>query len=141
MPSRSATWRACCSTVRSACDRARYGWWASGCPGWSSISSSAWGCDGRRSGGDDAPLFQVLVRRAVLAIGQRRALARLALARGCLAAGDTLTATLDLLQDVRHGLGDVAVDRVVDPRLVRDREEVPDLVEQALAGLREVVGI
>src|SRR4051812_1925610 len=79
--------------------------------------------------------------RAVLAVGQRGALAGLALAGGRLAAGHALAVPLDLLEDVGDGGTDVTVDRVVGPWRVGGREEVPNLVEQAMWRLREVVGI
>src|SRR5690348_1740595 len=81
------------------------------------------------------------MRGAVLAIRQRRALARLALAGRRLAAGHSLTVALELGQDELHRALDVPIDRRVDARLVGDREQVPDLLEEALARLREVVRV
>ena len=57
----------------------------------------------RRYGGYVRALFEVLVGRAVLTVGQRGALAGLALAGGRLAAGHALAAPLDLLEDVGDG--------------------------------------
>src|SRR6476660_4649000 len=82
------------------------------------------------------------MRGAVLAVGQRRTLARLALAGRRLALVRlALTRALELVEDVHHGCVDVPVNRSVDSRLVRDREQMPDLREEALAGLREVLRI
>src|SRR5918911_1037673 len=84
---------------------------------------------GARERQRDGPLFEMLVRGAVLAIRQRRALARLALARGRPAARrGALAASLQLLVDVGDRALDVVVDHAVDARLLRDREEMADLV-------------
>src|SRR3954470_17441226 len=87
--------------------------------------------------------LEMLMRRTVVALGQRRALARLALARRRVAAGDAALerAVLDLLLDeadrgvdaVRHGPGDL--------RLHRDREIAADVLEERLVGLREIVRV
>src|SRR5215212_11633060 len=93
------------------------------------VGEAAPGC-GARSGGDGGAL-EVLVARAVVAIGERRALARLPLARRGAAAGDAAVerACLDLLLDealrrldaLAHGPGHV--------RLAGDREVAADVLE------------
>src|SRR5436190_21695465 len=84
--------------------------------------------------------FQVLVGRAVVALRERRPLARLALARRRAAAGDAAVqrAGLDLVLDELH--------RRVDPfghgpghlGLAGDREVAPDVLEEGAVRLREV---
>ncbi len=93
-------------------------------------------CLGRRG-------LEVLVRGAVLALGQRRALARLALARRRAAAGDAAVerAGLDLLLDVLDRRADSPRDRPVHLRLVRDREVAADVLEERPLRLREVARI
>ena len=70
---------------------------------------------------------KVLVRRAVVALGQRRALARLALARRRVAARDAAVerAGLDLLLDERARGRHALVHRPGDLGLRRDREIAP----------------
>src|SRR2546423_4986969 len=82
----------------------------------------------------------MLVRRAVVAVRQRRALTRLALARGCATACDAAVecAGLDLILDelrrradaFRHGPGNLG--------LARDREVAADVLEERAVGLREI---
>ena len=82
------------------------------------------------------------VRRAVLAAWQRRALARLALTGGCTAGGDDAFAVaLDLVANKVLRKTDVALDRVVDASLLRDREVVTHFLEEAAGRLREVAGV
>src|SRR4051794_11678135 len=93
-------------------------------------------------GGDLRPL-EMLVRRAVVALGKRRTLARLPLARGRLAAGDAAVegACLDLLVDELHRCSHALLDRPADLRLVRDREVAADVLEQGPLRPREVVRV
>ena len=100
--------------------------------------------DRGHSGGDEArrdALVQMRVRRAVLALGHRAALARLALARERAAAAEQIAATLELglggLDDARDDL----IDRDVHARLLRDREVAPDLLEEAARRAGEVAGV
>src|SRR5437867_7122958 len=123
-------WRAyrsrCATAVVSAARRAR--------------ASSA---RSRVSGGDDRALLEMLVRGAVVAPGERRALARLALARRRPAAGNAAVeqARLDLLLDeVDCGLH-ALLHRPCDLRLRGDGEMAPDVLEQRPVGLRKVEGI
>src|SRR5689334_8353498 len=84
--------------------------------------------------------FEVLVTRAVVAVRERRPLARLALAGRRAAAGDAAVerAGLDLLLD--------ELDRRIDPlrhgprdlRLAGDREVAADVLEERPVGLREI---
>ena len=97
-----------------------------------------------RSGSDEAgrdALVEMRVRRAVLALGHRAALARLALARERAAAPEQVAAPLELglgrLDDAR----DHFVYCDVDACLLRDREVAPDLLEQAARRAREVAGV
>src|SRR4051794_256490 len=93
--------------------------------------------------GGDLGAIEVLVRRAVVAIRQRGALARLPLAGRRTAAGDAAVerALLDLVLD--------EPDRGVDagghgPRHLRldgDREVAPDVLEEGLVRLGEVVRV
>src|SRR5918911_4491438 len=82
----------------------------------------------------------MLMRRAVLAVRQRRPLARLALARGRAAARDAAVerAGLDLRLDERDGRRDALRHRPRDLRLRRDREVAADVLEERPLGLREV---
>src|SRR5262245_41780499 len=85
----------------------------------------------------------MLVRGAVLAFRERRALARLALARGRAAARDASVkgSGLDLRLDeldrgpdaLAHGPGDL--------RLLRDGEVAADVLEEGPVGIREVARI
>src|SRR3954451_6320853 len=87
--------------------------------------------------------FEVLVRGAVLALGERRALAGLALAGRRAAAGDPAVerTRLDLRLDeldrgtdpLGHGPGDL--------RLLRDGEVTADVLEECLVGAGEVARI
>src|SRR5207253_7405809 len=90
--------------------------------------------------GDARARLEVLVRRAVVAVGQRRALARLALARGGAAAGDAAVegAGLDLALDERDRRGDALAHRPRDLRLAGDREVAADVLEERAVGLGEV---
>src|SRR5438045_1154822 len=76
----------------------------------------------------DLRALEMLVRRAVVALRQRRALAGLALAGRRLAAGDASVerAGLDLLVDELDGRVHAFLDRPAHLRLVRDREVAPD---------------
>src|SRR5512144_789935 len=87
--------------------------------------------------------FEVLVRRAVVAVRKRRALAGLALAGRRLAAGDTAVerSGLDLLLDERDRGSDALAHRPGDLRLCRDREVAADVLEQRPVGAREVLRI
>src|SRR5581483_9439488 len=93
--------------------------------------------------GGDAAAFEVLVRRAVVAVRQRRALARLALARRRAAAGDAAVerAGLDLLLDEGDGRADALAHRPGDLRLRGDREVAADVLEEGPVGLGEVLRI
>src|SRR5207302_2610703 len=100
------------------------------------------GADERRLSRGLRPL-EVLVRRAVVALRQRRALARLALPRRRAAAGDAAVerAGLDLLLDeVDRGV-DTLRDGPGDLRLHGDREVAADVLEERLVRLREVMRI
>ena len=87
--------------------------------------------------------LEVLVRRAVVAFRERRALARLALARRRAATRDAAVecAGLDLFLDERHRRVDALRHRPRDLRLHGDREEAANVLEERLVGLREVVRI
>src|ERR687892_2044893 len=76
--------------------------------------------------------LEVLVRGAVLALGQRRALARLALARRRAAACDAAVerAGLDLRLDELDGGADPFRHRPGDLRLVGDGEVAADVLEE-----------
>src|SRR6188472_2293391 len=76
-----------------------------------------------RSGGDGRVL-EMLVRRAVVATGKRRALTGLALSRGRVAPCNPAVeeAGLDLLLDEGRRRADAFLDRPGDLRLCRDRE-------------------
>jgi hypothetical protein len=82
----------------------------------------------------------VLVRRAVVALRQRRALAGLALARRRAAAGDPAVerSGLDLLLDERRRRGHAGLHGPCDLRLRRDREVAPDVLEERPVRLREI---
>src|SRR5262245_37339984 len=84
--------------------------------------------------------FEVLVRRAVVAVRQRRALARLALARRRAAACNAAVerARFDLLVDERRRGVHALRDRPRDLRLARDREVAADVLEERAVGLREI---
>src|SRR4051812_37716500 len=112
---------------------------------WRINLSVSWLTPGRayssKLGGDLA--LEMLVRRAVVALGKRRALARLPLARRRAAPRDPTVerAGLDLLLDERHGRVDSLRHRPGDLRLHRDREEAADVLEQPLVRLGEVVRV
>src|SRR6185295_9450195 len=91
--------------------------------------------------GERGGLLQMRVRRAVLTARQRRALAGLALAGGCAAAGVGLVQPVELDLDRGPGQADHALDRVEHARLLGDREVAADLLEEAAGGLREVARI
>src|SRR4029079_11090922 len=110
-------------------DRAICAWSVSASGTSRRTSSSCWarsGCRWRR--------FEVLVRGAILALGERRALARLTLASRRAAAGNAAVerAGLDLRLDevdrssdpLGHGPGDL--------RLLRDGEIAADVLEERL---------
>src|SRR4249919_3102633 len=82
----------------------------------------------------------MLVRRAVVAVGQRRALARLALACRHATAGDAAVkrARLDLALDERNRRRDALAYGPGDLRLARDGEIAAEILEQGPVGLREV---
>ncbi len=87
--------------------------------------------------------FQVLVRRAVLAVGKRRPLARLALPRrGATARHSPVErARLDLLLDELDRRADAFRHRPGDLRLVRDGEVAADVLKQRPVGVREVARV
>ena len=93
--------------------------------------------------GDGGCLLEVLVRRAVVATRERRALARLALPRRRVAARDAAVeeAGFDLLLDERRRGADALAYRPGDLGLRRDREVAPDVGEQRAIRAGEVVGI
>src|SRR5215471_10072080 len=97
----------------------------------------------RRPSGRDAGALEVLVRRAVVAIRERRALARLALAGRRVAVGDPALERpgLDLLLDELDRGADALVHGPRHLRLDGDREVAPDVLEEGAVGLREVVRI
>src|SRR6266511_4981907 len=80
------------------------------------------------------------MRGAVVAFGERRPLAGLALARGCAAAGDAAVehSGLDLLLDERTGGCHAFLDRPGDLGLRRDREVAADVLEERALRLGEV---
>src|SRR4051794_33920865 len=84
--------------------------------------------------------LEVLMRGAVVALGKRRALARLSLPRRRTAAGDAAVegGCLDLLLDEAlrrmHALGD----RPGHVRLAGDREVAADVLEERPVRLREI---
>src|SRR4051794_22558126 len=86
----------------------------------------------------DFGALEVLVRRAVVALGQRRALARLALPRRRAAARDAAVerARFDLLLDERDRGSHALLHRPGDLRLRRDREVPPDVLEERPVGAR-----
>src|SRR5437868_8586732 len=85
----------------------------------------------------------MLMRRAVLPLRKRRALAWLALAGGRTAAGDAAVerARLDLLLDEPARGADALGHRPGDLRLVGDREVPAEILEQRPVRLGEVVRI
>src|SRR6476646_1684561 len=85
----------------------------------------------------------MLVRRAVVTVRQRCALAGLALARGRLAAGNAAVEgpRLDLLLDERDRGADALTDRPGDAGLRRDREVAANVLEKRTIGAREVLGV
>src|SRR5436190_20038333 len=87
--------------------------------------------------------IEVLVRRAVVAVRQGRALAWLAFARGRAAAGDAAVegAGLDLLLDEGDRGGHSLVHRPGHLRLARDREVAADVLEERLVRPCEIVRI
>src|SRR5205085_165667 len=88
----------------------------------------------------DGRALEMLVRRAVVAVGKRRALARLALARRRPAAGDSSIerSGLDLLLDEGHRRRDALVDRPRDLRLAGDGEITADVLEEGARRVREI---
>src|SRR6476620_10058659 len=85
----------------------------------------------------------MLVRRAVVAVRQRRALAGLALARRRLAAGDAAVerAGLDLLLDERDRGADTLADRPGNAGLRGDRKVAANVLEKRSVGAREILRI
>src|SRR5436189_2157266 len=85
----------------------------------------------------------MLVRGAVVAFGQRRPLAWLALARRCAAASHAAVerAGLALLLDEGHRGGDSFVHGPGHLGLHRDREVAPDVLEQGLVRFGEIEGV
>src|SRR5436853_6841308 len=85
----------------------------------------------------------MLVRRAVVAVGQRCPLAGLALARGRAAARDAAVegAGFDLRLDERAGGGDALAHGPGDLRLRGDREVAPDVLEEGPIRHREVTAV
>src|SRR4051795_10660816 len=83
------------------------------------------------------------MRRAVVAVRERRALTCLALARRRAAACNTAVerALLDLLLDEPDSGVDAGGNGPGDLRLNGDREVAPDVLEERLVGLREVMRI
>src|SRR5579884_1108552 len=84
--------------------------------------------------------FEVLVRRAVVAVRQRRALTRLALARRRATACDAAVerACFDLLVDELRCSVNALGHRPRDLGLTRDREVAADVLEERAVRLREV---
>src|SRR5579859_574857 len=84
--------------------------------------------------------LEMLVRRAVVALRQRRALARLALPRRGPTASDASVeeARLDLLLDEVDRSLHPLLHRPRDLRLRRDGEEAPDVLEQGALRLGEI---
>src|SRR6266545_734066 len=85
----------------------------------------------------------MLMRRAVVAFRERRALAGLAFARGRAAACDAAVegAGLDLLLDESDRRRDAFLHRPCDLSLNRDREVTADVLEEGSVRLGEVEGI
>src|SRR5690242_19846797 len=88
----------------------------------------------------DFGALEVLMRRAVVALRKRGALARLALpGRRAAACNATVERPgLDLLLDERDRGGDALLHRPRHLRLRGDREVAPDVLEQRSVRLREV---
>src|SRR6266545_2628373 len=95
---------------------------------------------GRALRGDARALLEMLVRRAVVAIRQRRALARLALARRRAAARDAAVerSRLDLLVDEGDRRGHALLHCPRHLGLDGDREVAADVLEEGSVGLCEV---
>ncbi len=93
--------------------------------------------------GDGRGLLEVLVRRAVVAAGERRSLARLALARRRVAAGDAAVEEpgLDLLLDEGRCRADAFANRPRDLCLRGDREVPADVGEERAVGAGKVVRV
>src|SRR5207249_10555376 len=110
--------------------RARAAGSACRCHGSSSRETIARGLwkTGRALRGDARPSLEMLMRRAIIAVRQRRTLARLALARGRAATGDAAVegAGLDLRLDERAGRADSFAHGPGDLRLRGDREVTAD---------------
>src|SRR4051794_12215802 len=98
---------------------------------------------GYGASGCDLRALEVLVRRAVVPLRKRRALARLALAGRRVAACDAALedARLDLLLDELDRGADAVIDRPGHLRLHGDREIPANVLEKGLVRLREVVRI
>src|SRR5664279_3349805 len=96
----------------------------------------------RLSGRDFGPL-EVLMRRAVITVGKRCALAGLALAGRRLTTRDSAVEStgLDLLLNELAGRADSLLHRPTDLRLHSDRVVTADVLEEGTIGLGEVVRI
>src|SRR5438105_12991588 len=92
------------------------------------------------SSGGDAGALEVLVRRAVVALGQRGSLTGLALARRRAAPGDAAVqgAGLDLLLDEGRCSGDPFLHGPGDFSLRGDREIPPNVLEESPVRLGEI---
>src|SRR5687768_17147101 len=101
--------------------------------------------DGSRAGalGGERAALEMLVRGAVVPLGEGRALARLSLAGGRAAACDPAVerSRLELLLDEADRGADPLGDRPGHLRLRRDREVAANVLEQGPVGLREVMRI
>src|SRR5207247_2568827 len=88
----------------------------------------------------DGRALEVLVRRAVVAVRERRALARLAFARRGTAAHDSSVerSGLDLLLDEGDRRGDALVHCPRDLRLAGDGEVAADVLEEGAGRVREI---
>src|SRR5215510_10629660 len=93
--------------------------------------------------GDRDGLLEMLVRRAVVATGKRRPLARLALPGGRVAPCDASVEQpgLDLLLDERRRRADALTHRPGDARLCRDGEVAPNVREERAVRASEVVRV
>src|SRR5215210_356395 len=91
----------------------------------------------------DLRTLEMLMGRAVVAFGERRPLARLALARGRAAARNPAVerAGLDLLLDEGDGRADALAHCPRHLSLGRDREIAADVLEESAVGLREILRV
>src|SRR5204863_1869884 len=90
--------------------------------------------------GRDFGAFEMLMRRAVVALRKRRALARLALSRRRAAAGDAAveSSCFDLLFDEDRRRGYPFLHCPGDLRLHRDRKVAADVLEERPVRLGEI---